>query len=320
MWVDKFVPNKGYREAYLGFRIRMVYTLTLLFTFMFMYTSSALSSVTQNVKRSFVSGNRSGNRNRYVMKKCSRVHLDAVSSLIAEASVDPAAGKPRLAFAQRIIEVMAARIEYRELINSRLKCVNSFEQIIRRISEDELRYRDKLTTRAWQNKNFRSLVGTAANRTMLLHGWNEADMMNPSPEIFQHAMFVLIDTKQIGFDEGQKVVGFCEIAMLQCPKSTSDAFGPIVRPTITNLVVSKNHRRQGLAQRLVKSSRQYVKNCFRPSALMGLYVDVNNEPAKQLYEKLGFQIVHYLERDNELYMGCGLNRGHKWRKNKPTIR
>ena len=116
----------------------------------------------------------------------------------------------------------------------------------------------------------------------------------PVAEKLQHAMFVMLS------GEDENVVGFCELAMLSSPSCGEREHESLLRPTIMNLVVDKEHRRRGLAEKLVESSRRYARQYFYlqnddkrtvnyPS--MGLYVHASNEAAKQLYNKLGFDFV-----------------------------
>ena len=56
-----------------------------------------------------------------------------------------------------------------------------------------------------------------------------------------------------------------------------------------NLAVSPNFRRQGIAERLVNGLMEALGEKGVKSLL--LEVRISNEPAKQLYQKLGFEIV-----------------------------
>ena len=61
-----------------------------------------------------------------------------------------------------------------------------------------------------------------------------------------------------------------------------------LRPTIANLVVSPNHRRQGIASRIIKSASNFVQRTWQEDSL-SLFVDKENKPAIALYEQLGFE-------------------------------
>lgn len=66
--------------------------------------------------------------------------------------------------------------------------------------------------------------------------------------------------------------------------------GSIQGPVMSNLAISPNYRRRGLAEDLVKSCENIARkewgfeNCY-------LYVEGQNIPACKLYEKLGYSVI-----------------------------
>jgi ribosomal protein S18 acetylase RimI-like enzyme len=58
---------------------------------------------------------------------------------------------------------------------------------------------------------------------------------------------------------------------------------------IQDLATAVNHRRKGVAERLMKSVISYLKNNFPGIVIVRLMVSVQNEEARALYEKLLFR-------------------------------
>ena len=243
----------------------------------------------------------------YVVKKCSASHIGQAVELLADASTDGAASF------QRMIQKLKLKSAFEQQLQSRHKCIVIAERHIMKNEVDTLRSSHSLRVdRLWKDDTFRYRMNEAiSHASEKIHGWGQHNFaLTPSVEKLQHSMFVVLcrDTND--------VVGFCEISMLSSPSQ-----GELnrLRPTIMNLVVSKSHRRRGLGQKLVESSRRYTRRYFyQPNdsvgmnaMSMGLYVHDKNEAAKRLYNKLGFDsiYIHQTEEnieDDLCYMECGL--------------
>jgi ribosomal protein S18 acetylase RimI-like enzyme len=162
----------------------------------------------------------------------------------------------------------------------------------------------------WEHDSFRSYLQKASLLSNEPHIWKDHNFyLCPSdPSQLQH-MMVTAEDRTSG-----SIVGFCEVAMLLPPhaKDVTDAV-----PTIVNLVISRQYRRRGVANRLLATTMLHVARFWNQSSSdeIALYVASDNESAISLYKKNGFQprhpwtsssdhsyftkTVHYLTRHNE---------------------
>ena len=63
--------------------------------------------------------------------------------------------------------------------------------------------------------------------------------------------------------------------------------------SVTSLIVSKNHRRKGIAEKLMTYS---MKKLLPETKIITLAVDAKNKPAINLYKKLGFKKYGLLKK------------------------
>lgn len=137
----------------------------------------------------------------------------------------------------------------------------------------------------WNDDAFRQKLERAVNAidTTERHAWHGHNFaVPPNPSLLQHAMLTAVDAKT------NAVAGFCEVAMLPLP---DDASGySYCTPMITNLVISPDYRRRGIATNLLTSARRYVRCCWGSCDDMplGLYVERDNIAAQSLYARQGF--------------------------------
>lgn len=82
-----------------------------------------------------------------------------------------------------------------------------------------------------------------------------------------------------------KVVGYCIYYL----KPTLSFKGFEKKSVICSIATDKNFRGKGFAERLLKESIEEMKLNGISSIL--LYVNINNQPAIRLYEKIGFQKI-----------------------------
>ena len=80
--------------------------------------------------------------------------------------------------------------------------------------------------------------------------------------------------------------------------------------TLTNIVVRKDYRENGIASSILENLIDYTKN--NDASFITLEVNINNLPAIHLYKKYGFEQVgvrkkYYNNKDNALLMTKILN-------------
>jgi ribosomal protein S18 acetylase RimI-like enzyme len=157
----------------------------------------------------------------------------------------------------------------------------------------------------WQISNFRSKVQTAVKHSQENNAWKVHNFeLTPSAELFNHVMLSVVHTLS------GDIVGFCELAWLSCPQpnlievTTQQSYAP----AIVNLVTSSNHRRKGIASRLLKFASKYTTTQWKrtqydnDSTRLGLYVQLENESALRLYRKEGFTQISNSDVDGLIYM------------------
>jgi len=142
--------------------------------------------------------------------------------------------------------------------------------------------------------------------------------------IMNHVMMTAVDVDYYVGEENCEdgaIVGFCEVAMLPIPGSSSGGGEESSRgyaPCIANLVVSPNHRRRGIASRMIRNVERFVRlywaetlvSCddldeddLRSEGILGLYVDEDNKAATSLYLRKNFRITgHSTKEDGRLFL------------------
>ena len=91
--------------------------------------------------------------------------------------------------------------------------------------------------------------------------------------------------------EEPEVVGTCDCIDLPVGHRPCRAVGPKLprRLLLRNLWVAEDHRRQGLARRLMEQASELAHS--RGVAMLALEVLANNEPAVSLYQSMGFREI-----------------------------
>lgn len=109
----------------------------------------------------------------------------------------------------------------------------------------------------------------------------------PNPFLKQpHEMWVACDTTS-----GNKIVAFCEVDN-RPPKPTMPPGQ--VRPYMCNLCVDKEWRKKGVALEMIRQCEASVESWLTSSSsspYMHLKVRERNQPAVNLYSKLGYTVV-----------------------------
>jgi ribosomal protein S18 acetylase RimI-like enzyme len=92
-----------------------------------------------------------------------------------------------------------------------------------------------------------------------------------------------------GSDEAAGVLGTCD-AVPQPEGQQRRSFGPELpqRLLIRNLWVSPSHRRRGIARQLMLAAEELALGRAEGERTLSLEVDAGNEPARRLYDDLGY--------------------------------
>lgn len=233
----------------------------------------------------------------YVIQSCTRDDLSAVSTLLAEVTMESEGGA--LGF-RGAVRALHAKAEFESQLNARLSCIEAGHTLVNRGQVPPVDY--DLARHFWSNDAFRRKVEIAAGKAAEASCFRRHNFaITPSNDMLQHAMFVVRECEQ--------VVGFCEVAMLMAPDSgqMNDGDDLVVQPMIMNLAISPPHRRRGLANRLTQSALRYTQRyfCANCDKSMGLFVNEDNDDALRLYRRNGFQIQAVV--NDQYYMECSLD-------------
>ena len=238
---------------------------------------------------------RSTTNSVYVIRSCSRDDLSAVSSLLAEVTIEY---EDAVVGFRAAMQVLQAKAEFKAQLTARLSCIEAGHSLM---NGGAYRRDYDCSRQFWSNDAFRRKVELAAGKTLEASGFKRHDFaITPSSDLLQHAMFVV--------REQSEVVGFCEVAMLTTPANGRiDDDSHCVQPMIMNLAISPSHRCRGLANRLTQSALRYTQRyfCADKNKSMGLYVNEDNENALRLYRRNGFQIQAAI--NDQYYMKCSLD-------------
>ena len=171
----------------------------------------------------------------------------------------------------------------------------------------------------YANDNFRHVLERAVHTstdfedTPQTYWDNHNFALQPPSDSLNHVMVSAFDPDLYPYDSNANfdedaLVGFCEVAMLPAPLEKAcddDSTERSLTPCITNLVVSPNHRRRGIASKMLRHMIRYSQIHFIQSEgdSVGLYVDKENHAAISLYEREGFVTVAKCDKvKGQIYM------------------
>lgn len=132
------------------------------------------------------------------------------------------------------------------------------------------------------------------------NNWYDGPIGPDHISLLQHQMVVAQDI----FDWTETPIGFSEVSMLPRPSIELEESSPqnnynndiMFTPIISNVVVSPEFRRKGVATRMIRSilrsvQVKWIHHPNSPIRSCGLYVDVDNVKAISVYLENGFVIV-----------------------------
>jgi ribosomal protein S18 acetylase RimI-like enzyme len=214
--------------------------------------------------------------------------ISAIATMLASANaVMPSKGFFDF---QRKLDLMFAKADIEALLRARHEILAQGRQILARFRREHggddastensllLRYLWLSKHEAWHNQIEKAIRNTAEPTV-----WQQHEHFSLAPQHFSWLWHLQISA----IDDDEQAVGFCEVAMLLDPtSSTRRCFAP----AIANLAVSDQYRRRGIATRLMQSAEQFVRRKWRSDEPfhLGLYVEKSNTAALQLYRKMGY--------------------------------
>lgn len=234
-----------------------------------------------------------------VLKKTKVSDLESVSSILAHESSNLSNNGGSLSFNDSIKQ-LRARSSFLNQLTKRLKATEEAYRVLAEIDLKDEPYRSGSSVNKilpttinickilWKDKQFRGKLERAVHAISLIErtGWEGHNFSQlPDLPLLNHVMISAQDITN------SNIVGFFEIAMLPVflTKDGSDGKVEELTPCIMNLVVSPEHRRKGIASRMVRCAIRYTETHWTDNDL-GLFVYKENKGAIALYEKEGFEV------------------------------
>jgi ribosomal protein S18 acetylase RimI-like enzyme len=216
-------------------------------------------------------------KERIQIRSTQESDLTAIATMLSTASVPESAAWNW----KTNIDQLWAKNDIELLLRGRLTAIQEGKKASIRIPESQDDYDSWWTS----SDRFRNCIATASTETGEDNVWRHHNLSVPprdSSWLNHLQMTALID---------QQVVGFCEVAMLSNPLLQHEQQECILNsfsPAITNLATSREHRRKGIATRLLSSAQRFARQQWCTEQL-GLYVEKDNDAALSLYLKMGFE-------------------------------
>lgn len=272
-------------------------------------------SKTESLREKSSTTVRRGRDHAIIVRKTGEGDLSAISDLLAYESV---VGSDASNWTSKM-KKLKARSSFRTQILHRLQAAETATKVLSYPEHcDFLDTADERDTCRflWSKDVFRTQLEKAAKTAASYEGtdtvWDNHNFnLQPSdPMMMNHIMMTAVDIDYFGGEQNCEdgcIVGFCEVAMLPTPSSYGDE--RCYAPCIANLVVSPDHRRRGIAARMIKNAERFVRlywaetltsksrnddnfdeDGVRSDGILGLYVDEKNTAATTLYLKNSFEI------------------------------
>lgn len=235
---------------------------------------------------------------RFRTRRTVAADIDEVSTMLAGETQDSG-----------WMDKLRAKTSFQRQLTHRLAAVEESRRTMQRIRQqhDECVLSDYdgcylLWSQEAVRRSIEKAVSSSRERSAWLsHGYD----MTPPPELLNHCLITVEDTLT------NEVVAFAEVAWLPSPSSNERAVvemhsqsadhtdDEVFSSTIVNLVTSKNHRRLGIASRMLRFLSKFVSSQWSSDEL-SLFVESNNEQAISLYSSRGFVLSG--SEDGLLYM------------------
>ena len=90
-------------------------------------------------------------------------------------------------------------------------------------------------------------------------------------------------------DGKEQVIGFCDLDNRLPNRNTGYSCNP--RPYVSDLCISPQWRRKGIAKAIIQESEKYSREVLRKEEIY-IRVESNNQKALNLYESLGYRQIH----------------------------
>ena len=244
---------------------------------------------------------------RIIIRSTTAADLPIIADILATASLQlthsqASNHRRRIGFMAKM-DHLWARNDIEQLISVRQKALQEARKQLRpfRSPKSTDGSTDRLSV-LWKSDAFRKLIYRAATETGEPNVWRSHNYQLPpaSKTWLQHLQMTACEA------DGGRVVAFCEIAMLSNPSAMSiqrpmdgaelnvpnhtPATCTVYSPAILNLCVDTPYRRRGLAKRMMYRAERFVQRYWKADTL-GLYVHANNDAARALYRRMGYQAL-----------------------------
>jgi ribosomal protein S18 acetylase RimI-like enzyme len=199
---------------------------------------------------------------------------------------------------------LLAKADIEALLRCRLQALQEGRKTLGRLEqyfldnchEDYHRTRLQLL---WGNDRFRERVHKASRETGESNVWlNHNFALAPEDTSWLYHLQITAEDAATG-----QVVGFVEVAMLSNPvqrenesskndnrnNNNDDSCSLVYSPAITNLAVSEDWRRRGIATRLLETAARFARQEWEADEF-GLYVEQANSAAIALYQRNGYTV------------------------------
>jgi ribosomal protein S18 acetylase RimI-like enzyme len=238
-----------------------------------------------------------------------------------------------------------AKADIEALLRPRFEAIQEGRKTLAKLSllnlknmGDEDQYQTRLQL-LWGNDRFRRSILKASRDTGEANVWRKHNFaLAPKDTSWLYHLQITAEDAATG-----QVVGFVEVAMLSNPvdsrrkiqrenessennndsdaninNSNDDASCSVLyTPAITNLAVSEDYRRRGIATRLLQTAARFARQEWEAQEF-GLYVEQANSAAIALYQRNGYTIEQSCKGAGQLgdlfYMACPIENNAITRK------